>query len=128
MGVMGLTGQFQVEDGNEVGTPFHSINIFADGREFWGAVGAAFGVDGEVIAFSLGEKLNPDTFVVHIEKAFADIQGAYPMINQQFVANEAQEFAYINREEDTGSEGLRKAKLSYRPIFLVNKGIVSEIL
>lgn len=80
--------------------------------------------DGEVIAFTIGEPLNPDTFVVHIEKAFAEIQGAYPMINQQFVEHAAQEYTYVNREEDTGAEGLRKAKLSYRPVFLVEKGIV----
>lgn len=80
---------------------------------------------GDVIAFTIGEPLNPDTFVVHIEKAFADIQGAYPMINQQFVTHEAQDYLYVNREEDTGSEGLRKAKLSYRPAFLVEKGIVT---
>ena len=48
------------------------------------------------------------------------------MINQQFVEHEAQDFLYVNREEDTGSEGLRKAKLSYRPAFLVNKGLVCE--
>ena len=80
---------------------------------------------GEVIAFSIGEPLNPDTFVVHIEKAFAEIQGAYPMINQQFAEHVAAEFQYVNREEDTGVEGLRKAKLSYRPAFLVEKGIVT---
>lgn len=89
-------------------------------------VGGLLRVDGEVVAFTIGEPLNPDTFVVHIEKAFADIQGAYPMINQQFVEHEAQDFLYVNREEDTGSEGLRKAKLSYRPAFLVNKGFVCE--
>lgn len=82
---------------------------------------------GEVIAFTVGEPLNPDTFVVHIEKAFAEIQGAYPMINQQFVEHAAQGYKYVNREEDTGAEGLRKAKLSYRPAFLVEKGIVTEI-
>ncbi len=60
---------------------------------------------GEVIAFTVGEPLNEDTFVVHIEKAFAQIQGAYPMINQQFVLHEAQDYKYVNREEDTGSEG-----------------------
>ena len=81
--------------------------------------------EGEVLAFTIGEPLNPDTFVVHIEKAFADIQGAYPMINQQFVSHEAQDYQYVNREEDTGAEGLRKAKLSYRPVFLVEKGMVS---
>ncbi len=80
---------------------------------------------GEIVAFTIGEPLNPDTFVVHIEKAFPQIQGAYPMINQQFVAHEAQGYQYVNREEDTGAEGLRKAKLSYRPAFLVEKGIVS---
>ncbi len=81
--------------------------------------------EGEVLAFTIGEPLNPDTFVVHIEKAFAGIQGAYPMINQQFVIHEAQGYQYVNREEDTGAEGLRKAKLSYRPVFLVEKGMVS---
>jgi len=80
---------------------------------------------GEVIAFTVGEPLDEDTFVVHIEKAFAQIQGAYPMINQQFVLHEAQNYKYVNREEDTGSEGLRKAKLSYRPAFLVEKGVVT---
>ena len=65
-------------------------------------------------------------FVVHIEKAFADVQGAYPMINQQFVEHECMKYKYINREEDTGAEGLRKAKLSYRPAFLQEKGIVKE--
>ncbi|NBH13957.1 DUF2156 domain-containing protein [Lachnospiraceae bacterium] len=80
---------------------------------------------GEVIAFTIGEPLDKDTFVVHIEKAFAQIQGAYPMINQQFVLHEAQSYKYVNREEDTGAEGLRKAKLSYRPAFLVEKGVVT---
>jgi len=79
--------------------------------------GGLIRVEGRVIAFAIGEPLNPDTFVVHIEKAFADIQGAYPIINQQFAANAAKDYLYVNREEDTGSEGLRKAKLSYRPDF-----------
>lgn len=89
--------------------------------------GGLIRVDGEVIAFAIGEPLNPDTFVVHIEKAFSDIQGAYPIINQQFAAHEAKDYLYVNREEDTGSEGLRKAKLSYRPAFLVEKGMVKKI-
>ena len=88
--------------------------------------GGLIRIDGEVVAFTLGEPICPDTFVVHIEKAFADIQGAYPMINQQFVEHECSEYTYINREEDTGAEGLRKAKLSYRPVFLVEKGKVTE--
>ena len=89
-------------------------------------IGGVLRVHGEIVAFTIGEEVCEDTFVVHIEKAFADIQGAYPMINQQFVAHECQSYKYINREEDTGSEGLRKAKLSYRPVFLVEKGVVKE--
>ena len=89
-------------------------------------VGGLLRIDGEVVAFTIGEPVSADTFVVHIEKAFANIQGAYPMINQQFVEHECMDYQYVNREEDTGSEGLRKAKLSYRPVFLVEKGKVTE--
>lgn len=88
--------------------------------------GGILRLDGEIIAFTLGEEASRDTFVVHIEKAYADIQGAYPMINQQFVENVCKEYTYINREEDMGAEGLRKAKLSYRPVFLIEKGRVTE--
>ncbi len=81
--------------------------------------------DGErIVAFTLGEELNREMFVVHIEKAFADVQGAYPMINQQFLIHEASQYRYVNREDDAGAEGLRKAKLSYYPAFLQEKGNV----
>lgn len=76
---------------------------------------------GKLVAFSIGEPLNSDTYVVHIEKAIAGIQGAYQMINQQFVLHNCQDYKYVNREEDTGDEGLRKAKLSYYPENLVEK-------
>ena len=88
--------------------------------------GGVLRVDGQVVAFTIGEELCEDTFVVHIEKAFADIDGAYPMINQQFVQHECTGYQYVNREDDAGSEGLRKAKLSYRPAFLVEKGILTR--
>ena len=48
------------------------------------------------------------------------------MINQQFVEHECMNYKYVNREDDTGAEGLRKAKLSYRPVFMVEKGDVTE--
>jgi hypothetical protein len=73
---------------------------------------------GRVVAFTIGEPLNSNTFVTHIEKAFGDIQGAYPMINQQFaiqIKEKHPEMMFVNREEDTGAEGLRRAKLSYGP-------------
>lgn len=91
-----------------------------------GLRGGILRVNGEIAAFSMGEPLCSDTFVVHIEKAFAEIEGAYPMINQQFVQHECMDYTYVNREDDAGSEGLRKAKLSYRPAFMVEKGVVTE--
>lgn len=91
-----------------------------------GLVGGILRRDGEIVAFSMGEPLNEDTFVVHFEKAYPDMQGAYPMINQQFVINECQGYTYVNREEDTGDLGLRKAKLSYYPEILLKKYVASK--
>ncbi|MDO5101092.1 MAG: phosphatidylglycerol lysyltransferase domain-containing protein [Eubacteriales bacterium] len=90
-----------------------------------GMRGGLIRTQGRVIAFSIGEPLNDDTMVVHIEKAFSEIQGAYPIINREFARHACAGFRYVNREEDTGEEGLRKAKLSYKPIFLSEKGVVS---
>ena len=87
--------------------------------------GGLIRAEGKVIAFSFGEPVNEDTYVVHVEKAFAQIQGAYPLINREFLRANATEFTYVNREEDVGSEGLRKAKLSYHPAFLIEKGGVT---
>ncbi|NLL69744.1 MAG: DUF2156 domain-containing protein [Epulopiscium sp.] len=73
---------------------------------------------GQVIAYTMGEILNSDTYVIHLEKAFRDIQGAYPMINREFAAwikDRYPHIVYVNREEDVGDEGLRKAKQSYYP-------------
>lgn len=84
-------------------------------------VGGVLYKSGQIVAFTIGERLNSETFVVHFEKAFPDLQGAYPMINQQFVLHEAQDYRYVNREEDTGDLGLRKAKLSYYPDILLKK-------
>lgn len=84
-------------------------------------LGGLLRVDGRVIAFSIGQPLNSDTMLVHIEKAFSEYRGAYPMINRQFILANAKGFSYINREDDTGSEGLRKSKLSYYPAFLETK-------
>ena len=78
----------------------------------------------QMIGYTVGEKLNSDTFDVHFEKAVADIQGAYAMINREFVryiAEQHPEIQYINREDDMGHENLRHAKMSYAPEALVEK-------
>lgn len=86
-----------------------------------GMIGGLIRTDEKVVAFTFGEKMNDDMFVVHVEKAFNDISGAYPIINRDFVLNELSNYKWINREEDMGVEGLRKAKSSYQPDFMVNK-------
>lgn len=86
-----------------------------------GLRGGLLRLNGKVIAYTMGEPLSSDTYVMHIEKAFPEIQGAYPMINQQFLIHNCQDFIYVNREEDLGDEGLRKAKSSYYPDFLLEK-------
>ncbi|MDU1891840.1 MAG: phosphatidylglycerol lysyltransferase domain-containing protein [Dysgonomonas sp.] len=86
--------------------------------------GGAVRVNGKIVAFTIGEPLTEDSFVVHVEKAFGDMNGAYTIINQQFIEHEASEFKYINREEDMGLENLRKAKMSYYPDILLEEGIL----
>lgn len=89
--------------------------------------GGILRVNGKIAAFTIGEPAaNPDTLLVHVEKALADVQGAYAMISQQFAEHEGADFTYLNREEDVGNEGLRQSKMSYRPAFLIEKGIVRK--
>ncbi len=83
--------------------------------------GAVIRLEDKIAAFTLGEKLNDDTVVIHVEKAEGSITGLYSAINQEFLLHEWPEIQYVNREEDTGAEGPRKAKLSYHPIELVKK-------
>lgn len=81
--------------------------------------------DGDsVLAFTLGSRLSVNTFDIHFEKARWDIDGAYAVINCEFaryLRDKYPELAFLNREDDLGLEGLRKAKLSYYPHHLVEK-------
>nr|WP_206001589.1 phosphatidylglycerol lysyltransferase domain-containing protein [Paraclostridium dentum] len=83
-------------------------------------------IDSKLEAFSIGEMLNDNMAVIHVEKANADIRGLYPYINQQFLLNEFNDVEFVNREEDLGIEGLRKAKLSYHPVKFAEKYTVIE--
>ena len=92
--------------------------------DYLGLEGGVLWSENDPIAFTMGERISTDTFVVHFEKAFADIQGAYPMTTREFVRQimaEHPDIVYINREDDMGKENLRKAKLSFYPEFLVEK-------
>ncbi|MCK9479917.1 MAG: phosphatidylglycerol lysyltransferase domain-containing protein [Firmicutes bacterium] len=86
-----------------------------------GCKGAKLYANGKLCAFSIGERLNENTAVIHVEKADKNIKGAYATINQMFLENEWSNFEYINREDDFGIAALRRAKKSYRPAFMVEK-------
>ena len=89
-----------------------------------GLEGGLIRVYGEVVAFTMGDRLNSDTYDVHFEKAYGELQGAYAMINREFarwVRAKHPNVRYLNREDDMGVEGLRKAKESYYPDRMVEK-------
>ena len=125
---MGLDGREEhdcdsdEEKHQEMGVSLNYLRLYKELQVHGGVLRAG----GKVVAFSIGEKVG-DTMIVHIEKAYAEVEGAYTMINQQFVLHEAGDCTYVNREEDTGDEGLRQAKESYHPVFMVQKGTVTEI-
>ncbi|NLD51606.1 MAG: DUF2156 domain-containing protein [Clostridiales bacterium] len=89
--------------------------------------GGLLRVNGKVAAFAIGDPLNDDVYLVHIEKADNEIPGAYQMINQQFVQAFCRGYRFVNREDDTGDEGLRRAKMSYDPAYLVAKYAARQI-
>lgn len=79
---------------------------------------------GKILAFTMGSRLGQDTFDIHFEKAREDVDGAYAAVNCEFARYLRLKYpgtAYLNREDDLGLEGLRKAKLSYNPHHLVEK-------
>ncbi|MCD8292141.1 MAG: DUF2156 domain-containing protein [Prevotellaceae bacterium] len=86
-----------------------------------GLTGGILHVEGRIVAFTFGSPVNHDTFDVHVEKADTAIEGAYAMINREFCSHIPQQYIYMNREEDLGIPGLRKAKLSYQPAMLIEK-------
>ncbi len=89
-----------------------------------GLDGGVLWVDEEPVAFSIGEMTSADTFDTHFEKAYATVNGAYPMINREFVRYIRAihpQVRYINREDDMGRPSLRQSKLSYHPDRMVEK-------
>ncbi len=98
-----------------------AIGDVIENIDYLGIKGAMLKVDGEIVAFTFGDKLTDDMAVIHIEKANTAYNGAYAAINQMFAENQWSDFKYLNREDDCGLEGLQKAKKSYQPVFMVEK-------
>ena len=95
-----------------------------------GLEGALIRAEGSPVAFSLGGLIAPECFDVNFEKAFGDIQGAYAAVNRELarlVRARHPQVKWLNREDDMGLEGLRRAKLSYYPDLLLTKYIAREV-
>ncbi|WP_297904109.1 DUF2156 domain-containing protein [uncultured Parabacteroides sp.] len=108
-------------DGEELNDERRSLTYALHHFENLNLIGGAIRVDNEIIAFSFGAPINHNTFGVHVEKADVNFDGAYTVINQELASHLPETYMYINREEDLGIPGLRKAKLSYQPTILLEK-------
>ena len=89
-----------------------------------GLRGALLRCSGKVVAWCCGEGGAEGVFFTHVEKALREAEGAYAVINRDFARMLAGEYDYINREDDAGDEGLRRAKMSYHPSGIVTKNTV----
>ena len=114
-------GARRCEDDLSLSSEWEAIREALANFEELKVVGGVILVHGKVEAFTVGELLNKETVVVHIEKANMEIRGLYNMINQQFLEKQWQDIPYVNREQDLGEPGLREAKLSYNPEHFVEK-------
>lgn len=92
----------------------HEGKTFADVME----------IDGEIVGFALGEITASNVAIVHIEKGETRFDGIYAAINKMFAERHYQGVRLVNRQEDMGLEGLRKSKLSYRPVKMVKKYVI----
>lgn len=103
-----------------------SLSFALEHMEELGLLGGAVWVNGDIVAFTYGAPINHNTLGVHAEKADSSVDGAYNIVNREFALHLPKKYVYLNREEDLGVPGLRKAKLSYRPVALLEKGIATK--
>ncbi|HWR22084.1 MAG TPA: phosphatidylglycerol lysyltransferase domain-containing protein [Feifaniaceae bacterium] len=113
----------QEKDVNEPGIlgEMKAISFLLPNMDALHVKGGCIYVAGKLVAFSMGEQVRDGLAVIHIEKADASYMGLYAVINQQFAEHAWSDMAYLNREEDMGIPGMRKAKLSYQPVKLIEK-------
>lgn len=107
-----------------------ALRLCFDNYEALHMEGIFLRVGGEIVAVAMGSHTTPDTFDVNFEKAYSDMQGAYPLINRSFARYLREKYptlSWLNREDDMGIAGLRKAKESYHPDILLEKWVAKEI-
>lgn len=81
-------------------------------------------VDDELAGFSVGEKVNEKIAVIHVERGEISYKGIYAFLNRKFLTESFSDTEFVNRQEDTGNAGLRKAKQSYHPVKMVKKYLI----
>lgn len=96
------------------------FRVLENWERFPSLIGGAIYVDGEMVAYTIGEPLN-DTLVIHFEKGHDKYRGVYQAINAMFLQHNGEGYTYSNREQDLDDPGLRKAKESYNPVDYVCK-------
>ena len=95
--------------------------------EYWNdfpLFGAYIRIEGRIAAYTIAEELNHETIDIRFEKAFSDYEGIYQYLNRTFLSRQAKNYIWVNREEDMGDPGLRKAKSSYHPARYEKKYLV----
>ena len=125
---MALFDEWQTDKGWEaesIGEEREALCEFLNNRDALGYIGGGIRVGGRLVAFSFGEALGADTAVIHFEHVDPNCEGAFAIINQQFLEHEWQNYTYVNREEDMGIPGMRKAKESYHPAFMIKKYVAT---
>jgi hypothetical protein len=90
-------------------------------QQLSGVTGGGLLVESTLAAYTVAEVMPDNSLVIHFEKACPDFKGSYQAINQMFLSNDPNPCTLVNREQDLGDEGLRKAKLSYNPVDFVRK-------
>jgi hypothetical protein len=115
-----ISDHWKAEKGEDL--DYHSAREALENFEILNLQGAIYFVNGEAAAWCLGESIACGRyFVVHFEKAREEFKGIYQYMNQAFAASLPEHFTHINREQDLGNEGLRQAKMTYRPCGFVKK-------
>lgn len=104
-----------------------AVNRALDHFEELGLRGGYLMSGDRIVAYSFGTPLNSRVFNTQVEKALHEVTGAYAVINREIARNYCAEFEYIDREDDVGEEGLRKAKLSYQPAYLAQKWLAEQV-
>jgi len=101
---------------NELLNNFENLSVF----------GAALFIDNNIEGYTIATELNSETSVIIIEKANPQIKGIYQGLNQLFAEQFLHKYKYINREQDMGNEGLRRAKMSYYPYCFIEKTVIKK--